>query len=284
MKNMMKAMICTLTLIAAAAFLPAAASAKNNQEVYISKSNALVLRDMPRSDAAIILYAEGKRYELFVQDFQNGFGYCYTPAFGMNGWVDLADVYYDGPYDINGVMVYDGYSHTESLYDGFFQVRYSSVPGGSLALLSAPDGNDANIIATMSGCSTILLMTGDYTGNYGYAFVPVLNMYGWVDSSIPAEKDDGGRVLGWLQGLLKGGGCAQGRSWILNKQGKRAADSGTEGFAVCSLSFFPGRSGGGLTREGGGLPPFSRRALPWRWRLWLCGHGSLRCPEAQPFR
>ena len=176
MKNMMKAMICALTLTAAVAVMPAVASAKDNQDVYINDSYTLILRAEPSWDAEITLYAEGSGYELHAQDYLNGFAYCYVPFFGVNGWVDLDDTYYDGPYDINGVVVYDDY-----IDNGFVETRYSYVNSGFLALRYAPAYDDANIIAEIYTNGTTLLMTGDYVGNYAFCYVPAFDLYGWVD-------------------------------------------------------------------------------------------------------
>ena len=89
MKNFMKAMICALTITAAAA-IPAMVSARDNQDVYVSDSSVLILREQADENSDVVLYAEGSGYELHVQDFLNGFGYCYSPDFGVNGWVDTA--------------------------------------------------------------------------------------------------------------------------------------------------------------------------------------------------
>ena len=170
MKNIMKAMICALTITVAAA-IPAMVSARDNQDVYISDSSVLILRAEADENADIILYADGSGYELHVQDFLNGFGYCYVPDFGVNGWVDLSDTYYQGEYDVDGIVV----------DDEFTQTLYSSVSGGFLALRSAPAYDDSNIIAEIYENGTALYMTGAYSGNYGYCYVPAFGAYGWVD-------------------------------------------------------------------------------------------------------
>ena len=85
MKNIMKAMICALTITAAAAVVPAMVSARDNKDVYVSDSGVLILRDQASDDGEITLYAEGEGYELHIQDTQNGYGYCYVPYFGVNG-------------------------------------------------------------------------------------------------------------------------------------------------------------------------------------------------------
>ena len=171
MKNMMKAMICALTITAAAAAIPAMVSARDNKEIYITDSSALILRDQADENGEIILYAEGSGYELHVQDFMNGYGYCYSPDFGVNGWVDLADTYYQEAYDVDGHVV----------EDEFTQTLYSSVADGFLALRTAPAYDDSNIIAEIYENGTALYMTSAYSGNYGYCYVPAFGAYGWVD-------------------------------------------------------------------------------------------------------
>ena len=177
MKNMFKAIICTLTLTAAITALPAMVSARDNKDVYISDSYALILREQADEDAPITLYAEGCGYELHIQDYLNGFGYAYVPCFDANGWVDLSDTYYDGVYDINGIVVYE----EDSCYDSFVQTRYSQVESGFLALRNAPAYDDANIIAEIWSNGTMLQMTGERSGNYARCYVPAFGMYGWVD-------------------------------------------------------------------------------------------------------
>ena len=178
MKNMMKAAICALTLTAAVAAMPAMVSARDNKDVYISDSYALVLYDQADYGSDVTFYADGSGYELHVQDFQNGFGYCYVPYFDVNGWVDLSDTYFDGVYDINGYVLDD----EDFDYDyGFAEPRYSCVDSNFLALRSAPYYNDGNIIAEIWNNGTTLRMTGEYSGNYGYCYVPAFDMYGWVD-------------------------------------------------------------------------------------------------------
>ena len=172
MKNMMKAMICALTITVAAA-IPAMVSARDNKDVYMSDSSVLILREQADENADIVLYADGSGYELHVQDILNGFGYCYSPDFGVSGWVDLSDTYYERAYDVDGYVLED---------DGeFTQTLYSCVEGGFLALRSAPAYDDSNIIAEIYENGTTLYMTGDYTGNYGYCYVPAFGAYGWVD-------------------------------------------------------------------------------------------------------
>ena len=173
MKNTMKAMICALTIAAAATTIPTMVSARDNKDVYVSDAGVLILRDQPSYDGEITLYAEGEGYELHIQDTQNGFGYCYAPYFGATGWVDLSDTCYDRAYDIDGYVLEDD--------DNFMQTLYSCVEGGFLALRSDPSYDDSNIIAEIYSNGTALQMTGDYSGNYGYCYVPAFGMYGWVD-------------------------------------------------------------------------------------------------------
>ena len=171
MKNFMKAMICALTITAAAAAIPAMVSARDNQDVYVSDSSVLILRAEADENSDVVLYAEGSGYELHVQDFLNGFGYCYSPDFGVNGWVDLSDTHYQEAYDVDGHVV----------EDEFTQTLYSCVESSFLALRSAPAYDDSNIIAEIYENGTALYMTGDYSGNYGYCYVPAFGAYGWVD-------------------------------------------------------------------------------------------------------
>ena len=193
MKNMMKAMICALTITAAAAAIPAMVSARDNKEIYVTDSSALILRDQAEDNADIIFYAEGIGYELHVQDFMNGYGYCYSPDFGVSGWVDLADTYYDGDYDIDDVDLIDDDLVDDDLVDDdlvdddlvddddFTQTLHSCVEDGYLALRSAPAYDDSNIIVKIYENGTALYMTGNYSGNYGYCYVPAFGAYGWVD-------------------------------------------------------------------------------------------------------
>ena len=180
MKNMMKAIVCALTLTAAVAAVPAMVSARDNKDVYISDSYALVLMEQPSYDSDIAFYADGSGYELHVQDYSNGFGYCYVPFFDVTGWVDLNDAYYDGAYDIDGDVIYDDGDYYDQTGE-FFEILHSSVDGGFLALRSAPAYSDGNIIAEIWTNGTTLCMTGTYNGNYGYCYVPAFDMYGWVD-------------------------------------------------------------------------------------------------------
>ena len=173
MKNIMKAMICALSITAAAAVVPAMVSARDNKDVYVSDSGVLILRDQASDDGEITLYAEGEGYELHIQDTQNGYGYCYVPYFGATGWVDLSDTYYDRAYDIDGYVLEDN--------DDYSQTLHSCVEAGFLALRSDPSYDDSNIIAEIYSNGTALCMTGDYSGNYGYCYVPAYGMYGWVD-------------------------------------------------------------------------------------------------------
>ena len=175
MKNIVKAMMCALTLTAAVAGTASFVSARDNKDVYVADSYALILREEASYDADITFYAEGSGYELHVQDYLNGFGYAYVPYFGVNGWVDLSDAYYDGPYDIDGIVVYDSDEY------GYTQTLHSCVDSGFLALRYAPEYDDSNIIAEIWNNGTALYMTGDYSGNYGYCYVPAFDMYGWVD-------------------------------------------------------------------------------------------------------
>ena len=62
MKNFMKAMICALTITAAAA-IPAMVSARDNQDVYVSDSSVLILREEADENSDVVLYAEGSGYE-----------------------------------------------------------------------------------------------------------------------------------------------------------------------------------------------------------------------------
>ena len=41
--------------------------------------------------------------------------------------------------------------------------------------------SEGYIIAEIYSNGTALQMTGDYSGNYGYCYVPAFGMYGWVD-------------------------------------------------------------------------------------------------------
>jgi len=172
---MLKAMICALTITAAAvSAVPAMVSARDNKDVYVSDSGALILRAEADEDSDIVLYAKGSGYELHVQDILNGFGYCYSPDFGVSGWVDLSDTYYDGAYDSGSDLIDD-------VSDEFTQTLHSCVSDGYLALRSAPAYNDSNIIAEIYENGTALYMTGEYSGNYGYCYVPAFGAYGWVD-------------------------------------------------------------------------------------------------------
>ena len=178
MKNMMKAFVCALTLTAAVAVMPAMVSARDNQDVYVSDSNALILREQADEDSPIVFWAEGTGYELHIQDYLNGFGYAYCPYFDVNGWVDLSDTYFDRIYDIDGYVLDDD----DCYYgNGFAQTLYSWVDSGFLALRSAPSYSDGNIIAEIWNNGTSLCMTGEYCGDYGYCYVPAFDMYGWVD-------------------------------------------------------------------------------------------------------
>ena len=172
---MLKAMICALTITAAAvSAVPAMVSARDNKDIYVSDSGTLILRAEADEDSDIVLYANGSGYELHVQDILNGFGYCYSPDFGVNGWVDLSDTYYNGAYDIDGNVIDDD-------SDDFTQTLHSCVDDGYLALRSAPAYDDSNIIAEIYENGTALYMTGEYSGNYGYCYVPAYGAYGWVD-------------------------------------------------------------------------------------------------------
>ena len=172
MKNMMKTMLCALTLTTAVAAVPAMVSARDNQDVYISDSSTLILRDQADEDANIILCEDGQGYELHVQDYLNGYGYCYVPAFGVNGWVDLSDAYCDDSSDTDDILVDD---------DDCSEIRYSCVDSGYLALRSQPENSDSNIIAQIYENGTALHMNGECVGDYGYCYVPSLGMSGWVN-------------------------------------------------------------------------------------------------------
>ncbi len=193
MKNMMKAMICALTLTAAVTAIPAAVSARDDHQGYTCDSYSLILRDQASYDAPITFWADDAwGYELHVQNYLNGFGYCYVPAFDVNGWVDLEDVWYEGELDVDETLYGDDdydyeyeydYDYDDSFdyYDGWFEICYSHVESGFLALRSAPSFNDGNIIAELYTNGTKLCMTGEYYNNYGYCYVPAYDVYGWVD-------------------------------------------------------------------------------------------------------
>ncbi len=193
MKNMIKNMICTMMLIAAVAAMPAIASARDNQDVYTCDCYTLVLRDQASYNAPITFVAEDAYgYEMDVQDYLNGFGYCYVPAFGVNGWVDMDDVYYLDSKDAYDYMSYDAYNYKgydaydymnygAYDYDDGYELCYSNVASGFLALRSYPVYSDANILAEIYDNGTALYMTGEYSGNYGYCYVPEFDLYGWVD-------------------------------------------------------------------------------------------------------
>ncbi len=200
MKNMMKAMICALTVSAAMAAVPAVVSARDDQSVYTCDSYTLILREQASYDAPITLWVEDAYgYELHVEYYLNGFGYCYVPALDANGWVDLEDAYYEEELDVNEVLYgsyydddydydYDyGYYDYEDDFDydyyytGWAETRYSYVDYGFLALRYLPIAGDDTIIAQIYTNGTELWMTGEYNGNYGYCYVPAFDMYGWVD-------------------------------------------------------------------------------------------------------
>ena len=178
MKNMMKKTICAMTLAAVcvtgslAIVSTASASGHDVQDEYISDSDSLVLRDQASYDSPVVFYADGSGYELHVMDYMDGFGYCYVPYFDVNGWVDLSDTYYVDTIDFT--EDYDT--------DEFVEVLHSSVASGFLALRNAPVNDDSNIIAEIYRNGTRLLMTGTYSGSYGYCYVPDFDMYGWVNT------------------------------------------------------------------------------------------------------
>ena len=78
-----------------------------------------------------------------------------------------------GPKTDEGFYYDDDYFYGETLH--------SWVDSGFLALRYAPAFDDSNIIAEIYQNGTVLQMTGEYAGNYGYCYVPAFDMYGWVD-------------------------------------------------------------------------------------------------------
>ena len=168
MKNVFKTLICALTLTAAIAAVPAMVSARDNKDVYVSDTGALMVYEQADANSDLVFYANGYGYEIHVQDYLNGFGYAYVPYFGVTGWVNLSDCYLAGELDTD-----------EVLYGN--EILHSWVDSGFLALRFAPAFDDGNIIAEIWSNGTTLMMTGDYSGNYGYCYVPAFDMYGWVD-------------------------------------------------------------------------------------------------------
>ena len=173
MKNTCKALICALTLAAAIAAVPAVVSARDGQEVYMTDSANLILREQPNDFSPITFWLDGDGYVIHVQDYMNGFAFCYVPGFEVNGWIDLDDIYYLHDLDDEGFYYDDDYFYGETLH--------SWVDSGFLALRYAPAFDDSNIIAEIYQNGTVLQMTGEYAGNYGYCYVPAFDMYGWVD-------------------------------------------------------------------------------------------------------
>ncbi|MBR2529298.1 MAG: hypothetical protein IKE58_12610 [Blautia sp.] len=177
MKKVICAAVCALCVTGTmGAVSTVSASGHDIQDFYVSYMEELVLRDQASEYAPVVFRAYGSGYELHVMDYLNGFGYCYVPEFDVNGWVDLSEISYESTVDLSGGYVYD----TD---DGeFVETLYSWVDSGYLALRSAPINEDAYIISEIYENGTVLLMTGDYVGSYGYCYVPVLDMYGWVNT------------------------------------------------------------------------------------------------------
>ncbi len=186
MKNLTLALMITAAVAAASTI----ATASPQGEVYTCDSYTLILREQASYNAPIILSVDDAYgYELDVMYCQGDFGYCYVPAYGETGWVDLDDMFYVGEDDYQVDYRYTDYNYGYDSYDydydygfdGYDELRYSLVESGFLALRYDPSYNDANIIARIYDNGTALYMTGEFCGNYGYCYVPAFEMYGWVD-------------------------------------------------------------------------------------------------------